>query len=141
MTRECHVRFREGAGVKLPRATRPTGFRYSGVENYFAVARLAVREMHRQVGDLEMDARGVAQRGLLVRHLVLPNGLAGTTGAVAFLAELSPRTYINVMAQYRPCYRASEYPELSRRPSRAEISEAVALARAAGLRLDGIDTA
>ncbi len=113
------------------------GLRYSGVERYFTVARSAIREMHRQVGDIEMDGRGVARRGLLVRHLVLPNGLAGTAGAVAFLTELSPRTYINVMAQYRPCYRASDYPELSRRPTAAEFAEAVAIARRAGLRLDG----
>ena len=67
--------------------------------------------MHRQVGDLVMDERGVAQRGLLVRHLVLPGGLAGTAEVARFLAEeISRDTYINVMAQYRPCYRASEHP-------------------------------
>jgi len=113
------------------------GFRYSGVENYFAAAHLAIREMHRQVGDLEVNSRGVARQGLLVRHLVLPHGLAGTPKAVAFLAELSPHTYMNAMAQYRPCYRASEYSELSRRPTAAEFAEAVAIAREAGLRLDG----
>jgi len=111
---------------------------YSGVEGYPEVARAAFAEMHRQVGDLVPDRRGIATRGLLVRHLVLPNGLAGTGEVVRFLAGLSPGTYVNVMDQYRPCYRAHEHPALTRRPTRAEIQEAVRMARAAGLsRLDG----
>ena len=111
---------------------------YSRVENYPEIAKAALREMHRQVGDLVMDRRGVARRGLLVRHLVLPNNLAGTGEIVRFLAELSEDTYVNIMAQYRPCYRAHEYPALARRPTRAELEEALQLARAAGLhRLDG----
>jgi len=94
--------------------------------------------MHRQVGDLTLDRRGIARRGLLVRHLVLPNNLAGTGEVVRFLAELSEDTYVNIMAQYRPCYRAHEYPPLARRPTRAEYEEALQQARAAGLhRLDG----
>jgi len=112
--------------------------RYSGVEHYPEVARAALREMHRQVGDLVMDARGIARRGLLVRHLVLPNDLAGTAAVVEFLADLSPNTYLNVMAQYRPCHRAREHPPLARRPTVGEIERALRLARAAGLhRLDG----
>ncbi len=111
---------------------------YSAAPQYPEAARAAIREMHRQVGELRMDSRGVALRGLLVRHLVLPHGLAGTAEVVRFLAELSPDTYVNVMEQYRPCYRAWQYPPLSRRPTRAEMEEALALARAAGLhRLDG----
>jgi len=111
---------------------------YSKVENYPEVAKAALREMHRQVGDLFMDRRGVARRGLLVRHLILPNNLAGTGEIVRFLAELSEDTYVNIMAQYRPCYRAHEYPLLARQPTRAEYEEAVRLARAAGLhQLDG----
>jgi putative pyruvate formate lyase activating enzyme len=111
---------------------------YSGVEDYAAVARAALAEMHRQVGDLKLDPRGIAARGLLVRHLVLPNGLAGTDEVVRFLAGLSRNTYLNIMDQYRPCAWAHEYPPLSRRPTRAEIQEAVRMARAAGLtRLDG----
>ncbi len=112
--------------------------RYSGVGDYPEVARAALSEMHRQAGDLRLDSRGVALRGLLVRHLVLPHGLAGTGEVVRFLAALSPDTYVNLMAQYRPCYRAREYPLLTRRPTRAEIEEALQSARAAGLhRLDG----
>ena len=112
--------------------------KYSKVENYPAVNRAAVREMHRQVGDLILDSRGVAQRGLLVRHLVLPEGLAGTPEIVHFLAEeISPNTYLNLMDQYRPCYKAHEYPPLNRRITRQEFEEAVRLAEEAGLtRLD-----
>jgi putative pyruvate formate lyase activating enzyme len=112
--------------------------RYSTVENYPEVARTALQEMHRQVGDLTLDRRGIARRGLLVRHLVLPNDLAGTGEVARFLAELSKDTYVNIMEQYRPCYRAHEYPPLARRPTRAEFEEAFRQARAAGLhRLDG----
>jgi putative pyruvate formate lyase activating enzyme len=111
--------------------------RFSKVSNYPAVNQAAVKEMQRQVGDLVMDGRGVAQRGLLVRHLVLPEGLAGTPEIVRFLCdEISPNTYINVMAQYRPCHRAHELPPLDRRITNQEYEEAVRLAREAGLRLD-----
>ena len=113
--------------------------RYSGVDDYPAVARAAIREMHRQVGDLAVDERGVARRGLLVRHLVLPGGLAGTKEVVRFLAGISPDTYLNIMDQYRPCYRAHEHPLLARRPTAGELARALGLARAVGLwRLDGI---
>ncbi len=106
--------------------------------DYPAVARAAVKEMHRQVGDLVLDFRGIAQRGLLVRHLVLPEGLAGTKEIVAFLAkEISPDTYTNIMEQYYPCYQASEHPPLDRRLTREEYRRAVKAAREAGLtRLD-----
>jgi putative pyruvate formate lyase activating enzyme len=111
--------------------------RFSKVANYPVVNQAAVREMHRQVGDLTMDGRCIAQRGLLVRHLVLPEGLAGTADIVRFLRdEVSPDTYINVMAQYRPCYRAHSLPPLDRRVSHQEVAEAVRLAEDAGLRLD-----
>jgi len=112
--------------------------RYSGVPDYPAVNRAAVKEMHRQVGDLQLDARGLAVRGLLVRHLALPGGLAGTEETVRFLAqEISPRTYLNVMSQYRPAYHAHEHPELNRPIGRAEYQAAVQVALAAGLnRLD-----
>jgi putative pyruvate formate lyase activating enzyme len=111
--------------------------RYSKIGNYPAVNQAAIKEMHRQVGDLATDERGVAQRGLLVRHLVLPAGLAGTAEAVRFLRdEVSPNTYVNVMAQYRPCYRAHELPPLDRPITHEEFSGAVRLAEEAGLRLD-----
>jgi putative pyruvate formate lyase activating enzyme len=118
-----------------------TARRYSKVRDYVAVNRAAIREMHRQVGDLVIDPRGLAVRGLLVRHLVLPNGLAGTTEVMRFLAnEISPNTYVNIMGQYRPCYRAHEVSTLSRRPTAAEMQAALAAAANAGLRrLDGQD--
>ena len=112
--------------------------RLSKVKDYPAVNQAAVAEMHRQVGDLVLDEHGIALRGLLVRHLLLPADLAGTAGVVRFLAEqVSPQTYLNIMDQYRPCYNAHEFPEVNRRISSAEYSVAVQLAREAGLeRLD-----
>jgi putative pyruvate formate lyase activating enzyme len=111
----------------------------SGIGSYPEANRAAVKEMHRQVGDLMLDENGLARRGLLVRHLVLPGGLAGTAEIVRFLAEeISPVTYLNVMAQYRPAYRAREHPPLERPATPTEIQEALDLALAAGLtRLDG----
>jgi len=110
---------------------------YSKIADYPAVNQAAIKEMVRQVGDLTMDERGVARRGLLVRHLVLPEGLAGTAEVVTFLRnEVSSNTYINVMAQYRPCYRAHELPPLDRLVTHQEVAEAMHLAEEAGLRLD-----
>ncbi|MCR4407934.1 MAG: radical SAM protein [Anaerolineae bacterium] len=112
--------------------------KYSKIKNYPTINQAAVKEMHRQVGDLVMDERGVALRGLLVRHLVLPEGLAGTAEIVRFLAtEVSTNTYLNIMDQYRPCYKANEMPPLNRRITHQEYEEAVRLAHEAGLhRLD-----
>jgi putative pyruvate formate lyase activating enzyme len=112
--------------------------RYSKVPNYPAVNQAAVREMHRQVGDLQIDENGLAVRGLLVRHLVLPHGLAGTEQVVRFLAdEVSTATYLNLMDQYRPAYRAHEYRELNSCITREEYRAAVQMALDAGLyRLD-----
>jgi len=109
--------------------------RYSHVRDYVRVNRAAVSEMHRQVGDLRIDAAGLAERGLLVRHLVLPNGLAGTESSLKLVAEeISADTYVNVMGQYRPCYRADEHPGLERAVSEKEFAEALAIARRCGLR-------
>ncbi len=109
--------------------------RLSKAPGYPEVARQALKEMHRQVGDLEIDARGVAVRGLLVRHLVLPGGLAGTKEILSWIArEISPNTYVNVMDQYYPCGQAWRYPPLDRRLYPEEYEEALAAARAAGLR-------
>jgi putative pyruvate formate lyase activating enzyme len=109
--------------------------KYSKVRNYPEVNQAAVREMHRQVGDLVLDASGVAQRGLLVRHLVLPHGLAGSEQVFAFLAhEVSRDTYLNLMDQYRPCYRADDYPGLDRRITPHEYRHALLTAARLGLR-------
>jgi putative pyruvate formate lyase activating enzyme len=106
--------------------------------DYPDVARHALLEMHRQVGDLEIDSNGVARRGLLIRHLVLPHGLAGTKDVMGFIAaRVSPDSYVNIMAQYRPCGRASEVNGLADYPSRADIDAARQAAREAGIqRLD-----
>jgi putative pyruvate formate lyase activating enzyme len=109
--------------------------RCSHVRDYVAVNRAAVREMHRQVGDLVVDGDGIARRGLLVRHLVLPGGLAGTAEVLRFVAEeISPDTWVNLMGQYRPCFRAAEVPPLGRRPAGAELAAAAETARRVGLR-------
>ncbi len=106
--------------------------------DYPETACQALLEMHRQVGDLELDDRGIALRGLLVRHLVMPGGLAGTQPVMRFIArEVSPRTYVNVMSQYRPCGRADEVPGLEAALSPDEYRRAVREAIAEGItRLD-----
>lgn len=115
-----------------------TARRYSKIRNYPQVNQEAVREMHRQVGDLEIDEQGVAKRGLLIRHLVLPEGIAGTEEIVRFISEnLSANTYLNLMDQYRPAFKAHNYPELNRRLTKQEYQSAVDAAVKAGLkRLD-----
>lgn len=120
-------------------ANSQIGLHYSKVRNYPAINQAVIREMHRQVGDLLVDEQGLAKRGLLVRHLVLPNGLAGTAEIVRFLAEeISPNTYLNLMDQYRPAFNARQFPQLNRLPTEKEYKSAVELAHAAGLyRLDG----
>lgn len=119
-------------------ADAEVALKLSGIENYPELNRAAVREMHRQVGDLQINRDGVATRGLLIRHLVLPHQLAGTEKTMRFIAEeLSRNSYVNVMDQYRPCYKASEHPKLTRAVSRQELTEAVEVAHKAGLnRLD-----
>ena len=112
--------------------------RYSKVRNYPQINQAAVREMHRQVGDLVINDQGLAVRGLLIRHLVLPNDMAGTSDIVRFLAEeISKDTYLNLMDQYRPDYNAHQFQELDRRLTRDEYIQAVKQAHSVGLnRLD-----
>jgi putative pyruvate formate lyase activating enzyme len=100
-----------------------------------------VKEMHRQVGDLVMDDEGIAQRGLLVRHLVMPHDIAGTKDVLNFIAkEISMETYVNVMDQYRPCADAYRDEFINRRLTTQEFKEAMNTARGAGLtRLDPRD--
>jgi putative pyruvate formate lyase activating enzyme len=107
-------------------------------EDYPEVARRAIVEMHRQVGDLVINQSGIAQRGLLIRHLVLPNGLAGTREVMRFIAtKISPNSYVNIMAQYRPCGRAAEIKGLAAYPAPSDYREAVSAAKQEGIdRLD-----
>ncbi|HEB77904.1 MAG TPA: radical SAM protein [Methylothermaceae bacterium] len=115
-----------------------TARKYSHVRDYWEVNRNAVKEMHRQVGDLVIDEQGLARRGLLIRHLVLPGDLANTEAVLKFIAEeISPNTYVNLMSQYYPCYRAYDYPPLDRPLTREEYQHALDLAKKYGLnRLD-----
>ena len=105
----------------------------SDAADYPEINRAAVKEMHRQVGDLDVQD-GLARRGLLVRHLVLPDHLAGSFETLDFLAdEISAHTTVNVMGQYRPCRRAAEYPAVNRYPTAGEIAEAIRYAKKKGL--------
>ena len=112
--------------------------KYSKVRHYKEYNFAAVKEMHRQVGDLILDEHGIALRGLLVRHLVLPNDIAATNEVLAFIArEISTNTYINIMDQYHPCYRADEYPAVDRLLTSQEYRDAIHAAHEADLhRLD-----
>jgi len=106
----------------------------SGVSDYPEVAAAVIKEMHRQVGDLETDSRGIATRGLIIRHLVMPNNIGGTDRLVRWIAEeLGKDTYLNLMAQYRPEHKAFDYPAIARRPTREAWKEAVTWALQAGL--------
>jgi len=106
----------------------------SGASDYPEVAQAALMEMKRQVGDLVTDERGVARRGLLIRHLVLPENLAGTDSFVRFVAEkLGRTTWVNLMAQYRPEHKARQCPELARRITVQEYRQALQWAAQAGL--------
>lgn len=111
-----------------------SALRFSRAKDYPTVVKSVLKEMHRQVGDLMIDENGIAWRGLLVRHLVLPQGLAGTEELMEFIAnEISKDTYVNIMNQYSPEYRAQEHPPLDRRITPHEYKEAQRIARSAGL--------
>ena len=109
-------------------------YNFAEASDYPEMARKAIIEMHRQVGDLITDERGIALRGLMVRHLVMPNRVAGTRAFVEWVAEnLSPTTYVNIMAQYRVEHRAFEYERIARAITPEEFVEAMEWAQAAGL--------
>ncbi len=102
--------------------------------DYPQVVMEVIREMHRQVGDLMVNDRGIAERGLIVRHLVMPNGLAGTRKVMQFLAQnISSHTYVNIMDQYHPCGLARKYPEINRRINEKEFEDALRIAREEGI--------
>jgi putative pyruvate formate lyase activating enzyme len=106
----------------------------SDASDYPEVAAAVIREMHRQVGDLETDSHGIATRGLIVRHLVMPNNIGGTDRLVRWITEeLGKDTYLNLMAQYRPEYKAFDHPAIARRLTNEEWKQAVAWAKEAGL--------
>jgi putative pyruvate formate lyase activating enzyme len=102
--------------------------------DYPEVIKKVIKEMHRQVGDLTINSKGIAERGLLIRHLVMPGEVASSEAVLKFIAEeISVDSYVNIMAQYRPEYRANEYPEISRRINHKEFLETIQLAK--GFRL------
>jgi putative pyruvate formate lyase activating enzyme len=111
---------------------------YLKAEDYPEKARAALKEMHRQVGDLILDENGIAQKGILLRHLVMPEGIAGTRYIMRFVAnEISPDTYVNIMNQYRPCGLAYREKPLDRSITQAEYEAALEAAREEGImRLD-----
>lgn len=112
-----------------------TAERLSGIKNYPAINQVAVKEMHRQVGDLVLDRNGIAIHGLLIRHLVLPGGAADTGKIAQFISEeISANAYVNIMNQYRPEYQSGDFPEINRRISQREYKAAVQSALDAGLR-------
>lgn len=113
-------------------------YKFCQARDYPQRAKAAIKEMYRQVGDLIINEKGLAERGLLIRHLVMPGGLAGTREAMRFLVqEISKNTYVNIMAQYRPCGEAAKYPPLNRSVTQAEYDEALGIAQEEGIhRLD-----
>lgn len=115
-------------------ADNETARRYSSAPGYFEIMKKALREMHQQVGDLAVNSMGIARSGLIVRHLVLPEGLSGTKKILHFIArEISPHTYISLMAQYFPAYQAEQFPLLSRKINREEYREALQSFKEEGL--------
>jgi putative pyruvate formate lyase activating enzyme len=108
--------------------------KFSQTPDYVEQARQAIKEMYRQVGELVVDKSGIAQRGLIVRHLILPNGLAGSEDSLTWLArEVSPAVTISIMSQYFPAYRAQRIPALSRKISASEYSTVLKLLDDLGL--------
>jgi len=111
-----------------------TAQRLSGVKDYPQRVKEALKEMHQQVGDLKVDEKGIAKRGLIIRHLVLPGDLAGTKEIMRFIAEeLSPQSFVNIMRQYHPAHRARNYPPLNRPVTSHEYEKAVEAAEKVGI--------
>ncbi len=109
--------------------------KYSGANNYWDLVRESVKEMHLQVGDFVTDNLGIAKKGLLIRHLVLPNDIAGSEEVLKFIAEeISKDSYVNIMKQYTPYFRASDYKELKRGITQEEYEIVLIKARELGLR-------
>ena len=115
-------------------ADRRVAEKYTDAPDYPEVVKNILHEMYRQVGDLTTNEWGIAERGLLIRHLVMPQGLAGTRDIMHLIAsEISPDSYVNIMNQYRPEYKSCNFPELNRCISLREYREAITCARTEGL--------
>ena len=108
--------------------------RFSKAPDYPDVVKRVLKEMQRQVGDLTTDSKGMAERGLLIRHLVMPHGVTSSEALFRFIAEeISVHAYVNIMDQYRPEYQAHDYPEINRRITQKEYLEAIQWAKRYGL--------
>jgi putative pyruvate formate lyase activating enzyme len=115
-------------------ASNELGRQYSRARNYVDHARAAIKEMQRQVGDLVTDDNDIAQRGLIIRHLVLPNDIAGSRESLEWLIqEVSPKVAVSVMAQYYPTHRARKYPELNRKITLEEYQAVADLVEKLGI--------
>ena len=115
-------------------ASNDMGRKYSGVLHYADSSRAAIKEMYRQVGNLEVDDEGVALKGLIIRHLILPSGIAGSEESLRWLVdEISPQIAISIMSQYYPTHRAPEYTLLNRRISPSEYDKVVKLVERWGI--------
>lgn len=108
--------------------------KYSGVKNYFETARAAIRRMYEQVGNLQLNEQCVATRGLLVRHLVLPNAVANSTGVLNEIAQIDTLIYVSIMNQYNPVYRAAEWLEINRTVTPEEMRQVYDYAEFCGLK-------
>lgn len=108
--------------------------KYSRVDNYVNNSRSAIKEMFRQVGNMEVDEQGIARKGLIIRHLILPNDIAGSEESLRWLAnEISPEVTISIMSQYHPAHKVDEYPDLNRRITPTEYAEVVKLVEELGM--------
>ncbi len=115
-------------------ASNEMGRKYSRVRHYADSSRAAIKEMYRQVGNLEVDDEGIARKGLIIRHLVLPDGIAGSEESLPWLvSEISPGVAVSIMSQYHPAHRAYKYRELNRRISPGEYVEVVGLVERLGI--------
>lgn len=115
-------------------SSNENALKYSGASDYWDVVKKAIKEMHRQVGDFVISSSGIAKRGLLIRHLVLPNDISGSKKVLEFIAnEISKNSYVNIMDQYRPAYLANKFTELNRSIYEREFYEVISFARQIGL--------
>ncbi|WP_242837252.1 radical SAM protein [Alkaliphilus transvaalensis] len=115
-------------------ADNDLAMKYLGVKSYFTIAQAAIKEMYRQVGSLKTNEKNIAYEGLLIRHLVMPENLAGTEKIMKFIADdLSKNTYVNIMPQYYPAYKAFDYTELNKRVTKDKFCDALKTAERAGL--------
>ncbi len=111
-----------------------TAEKYLNVKNYYTIAKEAVKEMYNQVGNLKTNESNIVYRGLLIRHLVMPQNLSGTKLIMKYISnELSKNTYVNIMSQYYPSYKAYEYEEISKKISKEEFEYAIEAAKSVGL--------